>query len=1015
MVPCKYQEIRFLSKMAFWHIKFISVTFLLLINSHALAHQEVTAKKGAITRCAPLLSGNDVLRVKRSFPIIETGGVGFGVYGELSILSANETLFRFERDQRQQPFAVSVDQQALDPYEKFILKQFSLMKYGDTGAIQYFSTLMANHLISNIEQGGRFYQFMMDAKKAHKRLLVTSPATRFILNSASLLAEQFVHDINVYLIEQGYPELAFRPLHKSRPSDPNYASLTFEQRSELDDSLSSVGIDPEFDGQYVLYVDDIVLTGLTEMKYARRLQEMGASEVFVFTPIQLDRDFGKSHAYVELLLNSYEVKDLSSLVTILRAKHLQINQKMLRILFSKENKPMLMDFLIKNVPLNNVAAIYEELRTVPFGERDLLLDAEQMEMLRIILSRNGLIAKNEYLVNNWKEVSHLSIHFSPAVDKKIVSYVEIDSLDQMTNDPHRELYNLLKLGLKSAIDEIAKKMVESLEKSTSFRDAVLAASGKIAITASAFGSTPTAAFYLREVIYDLLFDRHPEWDIKKIRIVREGGFGSLDYGKADAIERERMMNERRLSLSSEDSETVKGRLVLVVDDSRISGQHEIKIDDFLSSDKIGSVVFSYFYQFSSQLRQELPSLETELNHGFFGNLKELSDYLSVNLDERMFITARNLKFVLDKKNMNEQGSSELERFFSFAGIDFLLSLYREAISSDGYWRLPQYRDVFAFLEQYLIAHKLVPKESLRFFRRSVAHQVVRELASGQFVGEHNEPLNTLAEKYSLMKFGSQKDIRFVAGKIADRLSAEIKSNGSPLRNFFDAAKSRGLNVLLGTPGVRNVGSSSSYVFEIVATKINRLLSDLDLPIITVVRFSRFTSNQPNYAELNLKDRQGAKSAGQTRFPGREFFENSVFIFADDIYVSGTTADRYIRHAQESGSADVFSIFGMIVDPAIGFGDPSIENRLNTFEVKGFLDSDILYILNQSDFVPVQRLMRLFFGADNRKNLARFLESNSINTESLNRLLDGAINSDYRRDPKYAESVQILQDFLRSQK
>lgn len=572
MASWTYQEIRSLRKIAFCHNKFIFIIFLFLINSKALAHQEVTEKKEAIVRCVHLLSGNAVLRDKRIFPSIENGGAGSGVFGELSILTANETLFRFERDQREQPIAVSVDRTALDPYERFILEQFSLLKHGETRAIQYFSTLMANYLILNIEQHGRFYQFMMEAKNANKRLLVTSPATRFISNSASLLAKQLVHDINIYLIKKGYPAVAFRPLHKSRPSDPNYASLTFSQRNELDDSLSSVIADSGFDGQFVLYIDDIVLTGLTAMKYVRHIQGMGAAEIFVFTPIQLDREFGQSHAYVELLLNSFEIKELSSLVTILRAKHLQITQKMLRILFSKENKQMLMTFLVKHVPLNNIAAIYEELRKVPFEERNLLLDTEQLEILRTILSRNGLIAKNEYLVSNWKEVSNLSIQISPVVKKEIVRYVEIESFEQMTNDPHRELYNLLKLGLKSAISEIATKMVESLEKSASFQNAVLAASGKIAITPSAFGSTPTAAFYLREVIFDLLSRRHPEWDIKKIRIVREGGFNSSDYGKADTSERERMMNERRLRLSSVDTETVKGRLILVVDDSRISGR-----------------------------------------------------------------------------------------------------------------------------------------------------------------------------------------------------------------------------------------------------------------------------------------------------------------------------------------------------------------------------------------------------------------------------------------------------------
>lgn len=50
-------------------------------------------------------------------------------------------------------------------------------------------------------------------------------------------------------------------------------------------------------------------------------------------------------------------------------------------------------------------------------------------------------------------------------------------------------------------------------------------------------------------------------------------------------------------MSSADTETVKGRLILVVDDSRISGQHEIKIDDFLFSATSCQLSFHIFISF----------------------------------------------------------------------------------------------------------------------------------------------------------------------------------------------------------------------------------------------------------------------------------------------------------------------------------------------------------------------------------------------------------------------------------
>ncbi|HLD81978.1 MAG TPA: phosphoribosyltransferase family protein, partial [Patescibacteria group bacterium] len=167
------------------------------------------------------------------------------------------------------------------------------------------------------------------------------------------------------------------------------------------------------------------------------------------------------------------------------------------------------------------------------------------------------------------------------------------------------------------------------------------------------------------------------------------------------------------------------------------------------------------------------------------------------------------------------------------------------------------------------------------------------------------------------------------------------------------------------------------------------------------------SNIANYAILTADDRMTKPGNTSTKIPGHEFFKDPIHvIFGDDVRITGTTANRVERICLENGALSFRAMYNLFVDPAIARTNPQIENALNMYRVKGELDHDIAYIMNQQGFVPVQRLIRLVLARQNRKELKRFAFE-YVSESSIRTLYEYAMSNDYMQDPQYAESLTML--------
>jgi len=265
-----------------------------------------------------------------------------------------------------------------------------------------------------------------------------------------------------------------------------------------------------------------------------------------------------------------------------------------------------------------------------------------------------------------------------------------------------------------------------------------------------------------------------------------------------------------------------------------------------------------------------------------------------------------------------------------------------------------------------------------------------------------ENKNDIAKKYSLMKFGSAKEIDFAANEIYQKF-LDIFSDLEP---YFLGAKQNNEYITIAAPGYRNVESASNSVIDKAIKKINVFLSLKNLPTIIVVKLARLESNKANYATLSAEERHSLPPTTDQILPGHEFFQFPIhFIFGDDIKITGATAKGAQKATENFGGLSFSEIYWVSLDPELTSRFPGVEDKINQTQVKNELNQDIEYILNQDEFQPVQRLIRLVLNEKNRQDLPEFLKK--ISDNSLTKLYISSHNNDYPKNELYKESVFIL--------
>lgn len=212
---------------------------------------------------------------------------------------------------------------------------------------------------------------------------------------------------------------------------------------------------------------------------------------------------------------------------------------------------------------------------------------------------------------------------------------------------------------------------------------------EIVLLPSPYDSIPTASFTLAQILkreINRFLQKNGKKSLLESKIHRYKTY-SVDYGNLDF--------EQRLSLISGDTyhldkNFLQGRLVLLVDDIRITGSHELMIANLLLDQKVeGDFIFMYLAELVN--KDIAPNYENYLN---YYAVKDMRDLLKLVLADSFIFNTRVIKYVLKSEE------AQLDAFIASAPESKLITLCDLAIGNN-YHLMPEYRDNLQRIQQHL--------------------------------------------------------------------------------------------------------------------------------------------------------------------------------------------------------------------------------------------------------------------------------------------------------------------------
>ncbi len=349
------------------------------------------------------------------------------------------------------------------------------------------------------------------------------------------------------------------------------------------------------------------------------------------------------------------------------------------------------------------------------------------------------------------------------------------------------------------------------------------------------------------------------------------------------------------------------------------------------------------------------------------------------------------------------------KLLATAPVNEQLARFREAVAR------PQAEDVNGGLRAFaggLLAQDLIDMDSYVAVLGGHALNCLtpdgtngfRDMSSGASASE-------LTAIYSRAKYGSQKDIRFLAGLVINYLERQLDDPESHWARLFTSAREHDDNVVLMTTGWRNVPSTANVLYDIVVEEINVKLAHMGLPTLINVKLPRIAPPCENYASLSTEERERVNLVQDHVIPSENFYRWSGVhvIFGDDVLVTGLTADKVLRESLLAGARSFQAIYPVAIDPRVALTDATVEERLNMVEISYQLDDTLAKLLGAEDYQPILRTLRLLFSTENYQALPAFLAR--VPAANWLRLYKAALGNEFLRQVECIPSLTLLRHYL----
>lgn len=357
--------------------------------------------------------------------------------------------------------------------------------------------------------------------------------------------------------------------------------------------------------------------------------------------------------------------------------------------------------------------------------------------------------------------------------------------------------------------------------------------------------------------------------------------------------------------------------------------------------------------------------------------------------------------------MNSQSNDW--KLLAQAPVEEKLARFREAVAR------PQAEDVNGGLRAFagsLLAQDLIDMDS---YVAVLGGHALNCLTSDGINGfrdmSSGASASALTAIYSRAKYGSQKDIRFLARLMINYLEQQLDDPASHWARLFTSARDLNDNVALMTTGWRNVPSTANVLYDIVVEEINVKLAHMGLPTLINVKLPRIAPPCEKYASLSTEERERVNLVQDHVIPAENFYRWSGVhvIFGDDVLVTGSTADKVLRESLLAGARSFQAIYPVAIDPRVALVDASVEERLNMVEISHQLDDSLAKLLGTVDYQPILRTLRLLFSPNNYQGLPAFL--GRVPADNWLRLYKAALGNEFLRQAECIPSLMLLRRYL----
>lgn len=238
-------------------------------------------------------------------------------------------------------------------------------------------------------------------------------------------------------------------------------------------------------------------------------------------------------------------------------------------------------------------------------------------------------------------------------------------------------------ALKFGSDVVARKFGYQLAEAFFAAHADVLLANPCVVIPSPYNHVENAATIMTHHFLDrlneLLVDsngNHAEYDIihRKVSYTNDYGFLSKEKRKGLIANDSFYLNKKFL----------KGKVLIFVDDVRITGTHEEKLVEILESEKMkNDVFFLYFANYYGNS----PDIEAKIN---FAAIQSPQDYVALTHEPGHHVIVRPIKYLLGLPEDTLRGV--------LAGVtkDFINRVYRGCLG-EGYYRIPGYQKNFELI------------------------------------------------------------------------------------------------------------------------------------------------------------------------------------------------------------------------------------------------------------------------------------------------------------------------------